>query len=160
VPEVGVDAAAEIPAALQAALLDLPNTAATFDDLLDGVRAWATRGKRKLGAFNVTGNLDGTLDKYSKVRVALPAPEIRLDCHEIVFEDGAWTARDTFMCEEMPAPRCKIRQVLAKGPTGKPDATRGVWYRKKGSWTLLAPNDQGLTEQVYDDDCEVEVERP
>ena len=139
-------------------MVDLPKAAKTFDELLDGVRAWARRAKRKLGAFSITGNFDGTLDHYGKLRIALPV-ELQLDCHELVFENGVWTANEAYLCEELPAPRCKIRQVIAKGPPGSPDATRGVIYRR-GSWTLLVPNDQGLSKPVYDDDCEVEVERP
>ena len=122
------------------------------------MRAWAKRNKRKLGRFSLTGNLDGTLDAYSKLRMALPV-EHGIACHEIVFENGKWTADTAYLCEDVPAPRCTIRQVLAKGPSGAPDATRGVIYRNR-SWTLLVPNDQGLAKPVYDDDCEVEVERP
>ena len=149
---------ADLPPALVYALVDLPKTAATFDELLDGVRAWAKRGKHELGSFSLTGNLDGSLDKYSKLRVALPV-ELHFDCHEIVFENGAWTANPAYLCEALRAPRCTVRQVLAKGPPGEPDATRGVIYRSSG-WTLLVPSDQGLSKPVYDDDCEVEVERP
>jgi hypothetical protein len=124
------------------------------------VRTWAKRGERKVGELHVTGNLDGSTDKYTKLRVDLPPPQIALDCLEIVFEDGAWSAKGSMLCDEVPVPRCTIREVFAKGPAGPPDATRGASYQPGAKWKLRWPTEQGLGEQVYDDDCEVEVERP
>ena len=162
VPEAGiaVPADAAIPPALTAALRDLPTTAATADELLDGVRASAKPGKRKLGEFHVTANLDGSMDKYTTLRVDLPPAQIAIDCLQIVLEDGAWTAKESVFCDEVPLPRCAIREVFAKGPAGKPDATRGASYQPDAKWKLRWPTDQGLGQQLYDDDCDVQVERP